>query len=152
VGKIAVQAVGAVDHTDSERQEEAAVESERLGGHRAVHIPQQPEADKECKVASQEAAAVVAVAGTEPVVHVAADAVVVVVAAAAAAAAIESFASHHSHNWHTEQTAQAEGAVVKAPVLGRVQMAIEDCTSAAVEAELPLRPWLPPNTPNNLVG
>jgi hypothetical protein len=48
--------------------------------------------------------------------------------------------NHHSHNWHTKQTAQVEGAVVRAPVLGPAQTAIEDCTPAVVEAELLLPP------------
>jgi hypothetical protein len=144
VGKIAVRVVGVVDRTDSERQEQAAVELGRLGERKAVQIPQQPEADKECTFASQGAAVAVALAETAPAVRVAvvavvaaAAAAVVVVAAVAVAAAIGSFVSHHSRNWHTEQTAQAEGAVVRAPVLGRAQMAIEDCRPAAVEAELP---------------
>ena len=138
--KIAVLAVGVVDHTDSELQEGAAVESGLLGERKAVQIPQLPEADKGCTVASQGAA--VAVAETAPAVHVAvaaaaaAAAVVVVAVVVAAAAASGSFVNHHSHNWHTKQTAQAEGAGVRAPVLGRAQTAIEDCTSAVVEAEL----------------
>ena len=138
--KIAVLAVGVVDHTDSELQEGAAVELGLLGEHKAVQIPQLPEADKGCTVASQGAAVAVAVAETAPAVHVAvavaaaaAAAAVVVVAAAAASG---SFVNHHSHNWHTKQTVQAEGAVVRAPALGRAQTAIEDCTPAVVEAEL----------------
>jgi hypothetical protein len=150
VGKIAVLVVGVVDRTDSERQEQVAVELARLGERRAVQIPRQPEADKECTVASQGVAVAVALAETAPAVHVAAAVAVVVVAAAAvvvvvaavvvvvaaAVAAIGSFVSHHSRNWHTGQTAQVEGAVVRAPVLGRAQMAIEDCRPAALEAEL----------------
>jgi hypothetical protein len=132
VEKIAVLAVGVVDHTDSELQEGVAVELGRLGERTAVQIPQLPEADKGCTVASQGAAVAVAVAETAPVVHVAVAAAVV----AAAVAASGSFVNHHSHNWHTKQTAQAEDAVVRAPVLGQVQTAIEDCTSAVVEAEL----------------
>jgi hypothetical protein len=140
VEKIAVLAVGVVDHTNSELQEGVAVELGRLGERTAVQIPQLPEADKGCTVASQGAAVAVAVAETAPVVHVAVAAVAAVAVAAAvvaaAVAASGSFVNHHSHNWHTKQTAQAEDAVVRAPVLGQVQTAIEDCTSAVVEAEL----------------
>ena len=80
-----------------------------------------------------EVAVVVAAAETAPAVNVA---VAVAVAAAAAAAvavavaAIESFASHHSRNSHTEQIALVEGAVVRA----RAQMATEDYTPVVLEA------------------
>jgi hypothetical protein len=129
------------------------VELGRVGECKVVQILQQPEVDKECTVVSQGVAVGVAEVETAPAVHVAAAAaVVVVVAAAVAAAAIGSFVSRHSHNSHTEQTALVEGAVVRARVLGPAQMAIVDYMPAAVEVELLLPLWRPPNTPNSLAG
>ena len=81
-----------------------------------------------------EVAVVVAAAETAPAVNVAVAVAVAAAAAAAAAAvavaAIESFASHHSRNSHTEQIALVEGAVVRA----RAQMATEDYTPVVLEA------------------
>ena len=133
--KIDALVAGIVDRTDSERQEQAAVELEQPGEHKVVQILQQPAADTECTVVSQGVAVVVAVAERAPAEHVAA---AVAVVDAAAAVATGSFVSHHSHSLHTEQTAQVEGGVVR--VLVPAQMAIVDYTPAAVEAELLLLP------------
>jgi hypothetical protein len=137
VGKTAVLAVGVVDHTDSEQQEQA-VELARVGVHMAAQILQRPEADKECMVGLLGVVVAVAVAETAPVVHVAvaAAAAVVVAAAAAAAVAIGSFVSHHNHNLRTKQIVPVEGAVVRGQAVGPGQLATAGCTLAVLEAEL----------------
>jgi hypothetical protein len=141
VGKTAVLAVGVVDHTDSEQQEQA-VELARVGVHMAAQILQRPEADKECMVGLLGVVVAVAVAETAPVVHVAvavaaaAAAVVVAAAAAAAAVAIGSFVSHHNHNLRTKQIVPVEGAVVRGQAVGPGQLATAGCTLAVLEAEL----------------
>ena len=138
VEKIDALAAGVVDRTDSERQEQAAVELEQPGEHKVVQILQRPAADTECTVVSQGVVVVVAVAERAPAEHVAAAAVAAAVVDAAAAVATGSFVSHHTHSLHTEQTAQVEGGVVRALV--PAQMAIVDYTPAAAEAELLLLP------------